>query len=553
MNCTHVRRNLKAFVDDELGRLARASVARHLAHCEACRAETEAVRATSQGISKLGVPEQSGDMRETILAAARDGRSSPTRAGRRARTMLFAAGGAGALVAAVLFLMLRPTTAQAALQRVIAASEAVNTCHMVMWYQYPGEERSTKDIWYAEGRFRTEYRQGEIQVFDGEKLHMYQPESNTVFRNVADQPFGTPFGGFTVAAMIKTMGESEVSVEQAEEEGRTLNRFTITRLPDERMIILADPETDLPVSIAMYTKLSQAWEEVAGVDEIEYNVPLDPELFVLTPPEGAQVIDQAELGEQWQARYEKGLGRAKLDGHDIVLRDFQAMTEGDVRVIWSGFPKGTVVRWPARDGTYTDNISAELVDSDGNTYLGGEAWTGARKDMGAYFVPLQPLAPGRRAYTLKIVTRRIEGGQVFISDSAVFTVDRPWYSPLADPVYPPSIGALGTDAFIFPRGLGGVATRADMRAEYWRERGDARQALRYYEQEIRSMDQQEPGGRLAWDTPHWLTVGQLYEQVGDVNGAREAYHRGLECDRGEDWDPGHKALNAIKEALRRLE
>ncbi len=67
------------------------------------------------------------------------------------------------------------------------------------------------------------------------------------------------------------------------------------------------------------------------------------------------------------------------------------------------------------------------------------------------------------------------------------------------------------------------------------------------------MDQQEPGGRLAWDTPHWLIVGQLHEQVGDVNGAREAYRRGLECDRGEDWDPGHKALDAIKEALRRLE
>jgi outer membrane lipoprotein-sorting protein len=554
MNCTHVRRNLKAFVDDELGRLARASVARHLARCEACRAEAEAVRAMSRDISKLGAPEQSNGMREAVLAAARNGRSSPIPAtGRRVRTVLFAAGGAGVLVAAALFLLFRPTTAQAALQRVIAASEAVRTCHMEEWFQYPGEERATQDLWYAEGKFRIETSQGEIQVFDGEKLHMYRPESNTVFRNVADQPFGTPFGGFTVAAMIKAEGDPEVTVEQVEQEGRTLNRFTLTQLPDERMVILADSETDLPISIEMYGKLTHGWEKLAGVDEIEYNVPLGPELFVLTPPEGAQVIDQAELGEQWRARYEQGLGRARLDGHDIVLRDFQVMTEGDVRVIWSGFPKGTVVRWPSRDGTYADNISAELVDSDGRTYLGGEPWTGAGKDMGAYFVPVQPLTSARRTYTLRIVTRRVEAGQVLISDSAVFAVDRPWHSPVEDPIYPPSSGALGTDGFTFPRGLGGVGTRADMRAEYWRERGDARQALRYYEEEIRSIDQEEPGGRLAWDTPHWLIVGQLYEQVGDVNGAREAYRRGLECDKGEDWDPGHNALTAIKEALRRLE
>jgi outer membrane lipoprotein-sorting protein len=551
MNCTHVRRNLKAFVDDELGRVARASVARHLAHCEACRAETEAVRAMSHDISKLGAAEQSSDMRETVLAAARDGRSSPTRAtGRRVRAVLLAAGGAGVLVAAVLFLMLRPTTAQAALQRVIAASEAVKTCHMEQWSRYPGEERATQDLWYAEGKFRIETSQGEIQVFDGEKLHMYRPESNTVFRNVADQPFGTPFGGFTVAAMVRAEGDAEVSVEQVEQKGRTLNRFAITQ-PEERTIVLADPETDLPVSIAMYAKLAQGWEEVAGVDQIEYNTPLDPALFVLAPPAGAQVIDQAELGEQWRARYEQGLGRARLDGHDIVLRDFQVMTEGDVRVIWSGMSQSDVWGWPLADGTTAYTLEAQLADNEGNAYL-GEIWHGPAKDVGSWFVPLEPLASRERTYTLKIMAQRPENGRPVVTDSASFAVARPWYSPLPDPIYPPATDGSGASDFIFPRGWGGDVDRAFMRAEYWRAHGDARQALRYYEEGIGLMDQQ-PGGRVSWDTPHWLIVGRLYEQVGDANGAREAYHRGLECEKGEDYDPGHRAANAIKEALRRLE
>ncbi len=551
MKCEDARLNLNAAVDRELNRRDRLALRAHLLRCAACRSELASLRALSQQLAAMPAPEAFAQVHETATAAAHAAVPSSARPARPRRWALVVGGGV-LVIGAALFLMLRPTPAQAALQRVIAAAEAVKTCHMVMWFQYPGEERSTKDFWYAEGKLRIETSQGEIQLFDGQSLHIYQPESNAVFRNVSDQPFGTPFGGFTVAGIVKMGGNPEISVERVEQEGRTLNRFTVTQLQEERMVILADPETDLPISIEMYGKLAQGWEKLAGVDQIEYNVPLDPDLFVLTPPEGAQVIDQAELGEQWQARYDQGLGRAELDGHDIVLRDFQVMTGGDVRVIWSGMSQSEVWGWPLVDGTTASTVETQLADNEGNTYL-GEVWHGPAKDVGSWFVPLEPLPSRERTYTLRITTQRPENGRPVVTDSASFAVARPWYSPLPDPVYPPVSDMRGPDNFIFPRGSGGEIDRADMRAEYWREHGDVRQALRYYEEEIRAMDQQEPGGRLAWDTPHWLIVGQLYEQVGDVEKAREAYRRGLECEKGEDYDPGHRAANAIKAALRRLE
>jgi outer membrane lipoprotein-sorting protein len=539
MNCTHVRRNLKAFVDDELGRLARASVARHLARCEACRAGAEAVRAMSRDISKLGAPEQSNGMREAVLAAARDGRSSPTRAmGRRVRAVLLAAGGAGVLVAAALFLLFRPTPAQAALQRVIAASEAVKTCHMELLLGQPDGPQERRVLWYEEGKFRMEeWRNGklqEIQVYRDGRMDTYLADTNEFFTAATDRPFAKDFEGFTVAALIRAgSADAQVECESVRgPDGRELNRLTITEEGMEREVVLADPATDLPVSLELYGPLDSGWEKSGGSEVIEYNVALDPELFVLNPPEGATVVDRDALKVEWQQRFDAGMVRVKDDDQEAVLRDFQVTTEGDVFVIWTA-------------GSSSVNHSASLRDSLGTTYLdaGDRGYLQTKGWPCAWFIPVTPPAHRPATYVLTVTN----GHHTY-----AFRVNKPIFSGSPDPVYPGFKVERGAPAFLFPWGVYGEIERAEIRAAYWKSQGDARKALQYYERQVALSD--EEVHRFYVPATTWLDIGMLYEQTGQRAKAHDAYQRGLEVhrrdeNRNNEWEQG--IAQKLEQGLRR--
>jgi tetratricopeptide (TPR) repeat protein len=522
MNCTHVRRNLKAFADGELSRLPRAALARHLARCGACRAELEAIRAMSEEIRKLDVPEQSDAMRETVLAAARDGRSSPIRtAGRRARTVLLAAGGAGVLVAAALFLMLRPTTAQAALQRVIAASEAVKTCHMEWLIGRPDGPQERNILWYEEGKFRMEeWRNGKVQfieVYRDERMDTYLADTNEVFTAATDKPFARDFEGFTVAALIRA-GSSDAGVECESvrgPDGRELNRFTITDEGSQRKVLLADPATDLPVSFEHYGPLGDGWEKLGESEVIEYNVALDPDLFVLTPPEGAVVVDLDAIRAEWQQRYDTGMARVADGDQEAVLRDFQVTAEGDVFAIWTGTNS---VGGLGHEATLTDSLGTTyLRDTEGHGYF--QAWS----KPCAWFVPLMPLEARPAWYELEVT-----GGR----HTFTFRVDKPVRSPSADPLFPRFPAKFGEAGFLYPARSSGAGDRAQIRAVYWKDRGDARQALRYYE-EMLATSQREYGAPSAY-TNTWLDIGLLYEQIGQRTKAHDAYQHGLDFHRRDE-------------------
>jgi outer membrane lipoprotein-sorting protein len=491
----------------------------------------------SRDISKLGAPEQSNGMREAVLAAARDGRSSPTRAvGRRVRAMLFAAGGAGVLVAAALFLLFRPTTAQAALQRVIAASEAVRTCHMEFVLAMPGSPKETRVSWYANGKWRFELWRGdtqqEVTVYDGARRHFYNAGTNQVHLNASNQPFGTEFEGFTVAAMLKHMGDAEIEADQLRQDGRILDRFTITRFDDEREVVLADPSTNLPVSIDAYGRVDNDWEKLGYTEVIEYNVPIDPGLFVLTAPEGATVVDEEALKAEWQRRFDAGMARVTDGDQEAVLRDFQVTTEGDVLVIWTaGFP--------------SINHSAALTDSLGTTYLDAQD-RGYFQTKGwpcAWFIPVTPPAHRPATYVLTVTN----GHHTY-----TFRVNKPIFSGSPDPVYPGFKVERGAPAFLFPWGVYGEIERAEIRAAYWKSQGDARKALQYYERQTALSD--EEVHRFYVPATTWLDIGTLYEQTGQRAKAHDAYQRGLEChrrdsDRRNEWE--QRVAEKLEQGLRR--
>ena len=220
MTCDRVQSSLKAYLDQELNLRDRAALSLHLSRCPQCRAEMEAIRIASHGFRSLTAP-QSSD--ETRRAGARGGaHTAPLLSSHRGPSL--AVVGAGlrrsrqALLTLALYLVLRPSPAQAALARVADAVRAVRTQHLVMWMRPPGGPRETHVSWYSEGRWRMERRQGgaltQLSIYDGEWLNSCDPKTNTLYLRTSDQPFGTVFEGFGVAAMLKAMKEAEVEVAQ---------------------------------------------------------------------------------------------------------------------------------------------------------------------------------------------------------------------------------------------------------------------------------------------------------------------------------------------------
>jgi len=96
-------------------------------------------------------------------------------------------------------------------------------------------------------------------------------------------------------------------------------------------------------------------------------VALDPGLFTLEQPKGATVIDHAEWDVEWERRYAKGWGRAMLGDHEVVLRDMQVTTTGNVFAVWGG-TSANVTRYEAPGRPTRYSVDAELTDSLGTVY-----------------------------------------------------------------------------------------------------------------------------------------------------------------------------------------
>ena len=461
MTCDHVQPSLKAYLDRELNLRERVALSFHLSRCPLCRAEMEAIRMASHEFKSLDAPESSDETRRAVLEAAHTQRPSPLRtAGRRVRSWGLAFGAAGALLALAAYLTLRPSPAQAALARVAAAVEAVRTQHTVMWMQPPGGPRETRVSWYAEGKWRMETRREgeltELTVYDGEWSNGYNPATNTAYLRISEQPFGTDFKGFSVAAMMPVMRDAKVEVETVNEDGRVLNRFDITRegLP-ERYVILADPQTDLPISLQLYVRVDGAWKLAGGAEVMEYNVPVDPKLFVLSYPADAEVVDKGSADDRWRQRYQRGLVRVRAGDFEAVLRDFQVTVDGDVFAIWTpGEPAGV------------PGPEAELRDNLGTVYL--REWDSfqAGGDPCAWFIPLKPLASRPKWYELVVQPEGV---------SVSFRVTDPVFTPQTLPQYPIPKHERGKPAFMWPFTETELRERHTETLEsYRREHGESR-------------------------------------------------------------------------------
>ena len=461
MTCPRVQQNLKAYLDGELGRVARAGVRAHVLRCEACRTEAAALRAVCDSVKLLRPPVSPAGIRARAHEAARSMRPDPHVSPRSRRRWLLPAFSAAILLAVAIWLLLPAATdAQAAFAAVTAAVDGVDTFHMVGWTELPGQHRTTSETWYAAGKWRMEESSGEMQVFDGERLHIYLPQQNTLFLNVSDQPFGTPFTGFKAQALLRgEASDAEITVQRARYQGRSVDRFERTREGlDEKLVIFADRDTALPLAVQVYGRLSGAWQLLGGTETVEYNISLDPDLFVLSPPAGAVLVDKEEWVTAWQTRYDEGMARAVINGDEAVLRDFQVTTTGDVFAIWSpGRPVGV-------PGPY-----AKLTDSLGTLYLRPQEGFQAGHDPCAWFIPLVPPSSTPAWYELTVgIAPRLPSQH---EQRVTFRVAEPVLSPIPSPIYPTPRPRPGAPAFRGPDASDAEATRAETRAAYQSEEG----------------------------------------------------------------------------------
>ncbi len=542
MNCNRVLPELKAYADRELSLLARLRLRTHIAECPACQAELEKLHTCTEMLKALSVPSGGHHIRSAVMEAAHALRPAKTRTWRSRRAWVTLAVGLGILVAAGLGFLphLRPVSAEAALARVLTASENVHTSHLVFWIDLPGGIRETHASWYDEGKWRLEtWRKSDlvrVQVHDGDQSHFYDIQENTVYLNASDSPFGTPFRGFTVGALFESLGrDRDVTVERTrDEDGQPANRFVITawnqhtptdRTPSERFVILADPETDLPLSWQVYISSGRKWQMVGQSETVEFNVPIEPTLFVLDYPPDAQVIDKSKLSEEWQQRYDRGLDRIQTAEGEIILRDFQLTALGDVAAIWTGT---------------SSSAEARLTDSLGTAYVRATEGFQAGSDPCAWFVPVTPPSSQPEWYALAL-----EGRQFRLSEPII--VDGP------DPIYPAFEHIRGRAAFISPAGFDAEITRARIRAEYWRSHGDVMKAIEYYEKMVGIADSEYHTAYVHAQT--WIAMGELYEETGRNDLALSAYERGLQSlevspNRNTPWE--RRLADKLRAKARRL-
>jgi outer membrane lipoprotein-sorting protein len=538
MACKSLENNLKAYDDGELGLTTRMLLRAHLRKCRTCARELSEMQEVSKAMRSLGLAATPAALRDQILStAAASAPSSPAKRGLpgqgllRVRRAVRAAGlAAGVAAVAWLILIARQDRAAAVLGQIRGAASRVKTMHMVNWLAQGLGGRTRYVMWYADGRFRMETEGQTISIYDGKRLHTYDPRTRVFFKNVSDQPFGTAFGGFTIDAILAVKPGAKVSAdENASLGGKRAMRLTIDDEGlGERVVVWADPDTRLPLEFKVYARQGQQWKYMGGSEKIEYNIRVDPTLLDFKPPANARVIDKENFAREWMARYEKGMGTVSLGGALVTLRDFQVCRHGDVYIIYS--PKD-VPGLRVQEATLTDDVGTQYAPGAG----GFAPWP----DEGIWFVPLQDPLRLPASYSLEFRWQREDG----TTGKTTAAVREPYYSPENWPLYPcwRGLDEGRWDNFHYPCGAEWDTRRWGIVGGYWEKRGDLRAALRCYEKMLALAP-----SRIYYPLGAWVGIAELYEQVGDKGKAMRAYRRGLEV--AEPWN----APDYVEKIRRRL-
>jgi len=331
MNCAAF---LETWVSDRALR-TRLALAWHRSRCAKCRAMAEDAVVIAGALAELPRWPMPADLGERLLAApSRVGTVSDERTGRRlGRGTKIGLVAAAVAVAAAAWLALHRGDNAGALAQALGELRNAETIHFVA---RPGEaeaDRETIEFWIRdEAHFRQEERKdgkvSHVCVQQGDVRRSYTAWSNTYA--LTKGQIGTGLHDFGQLLLYPDMLLRSLGVEHdsripegtqhtekraTEGEGRSVVEYRVPVGERERVIFTLDRETGRIAALDGEGLDGAAWRRVLRFDQIEYNVPIPDEVFVLEPPEGATVVERA----WWETRRQQVLAEVGAE-EGIVLR-----------------------------------------------------------------------------------------------------------------------------------------------------------------------------------------------------------------------------------------
>lgn len=229
-------------------------------------------------------------------------------------------------------------TAEEIVNRMEAARASTNDAHAVVaidfkssqedgsmlvegWMQKTGETRPNgQPVVRVRGEVREASRKelvGTIVVSDGEHFWLYNPDANTVVTGSADemkdQSPTEPTGATQMLQDVVQQGLDAVNLEVLGEEqvaGKNTWKVKVTPKAETTEQLKLDGiiegsmwvDTDLALPLKLSIDASDFGSGNFEVRSIETNVGLDKDLFTFDIPEGAKVIQAADLAAQMQPK-----------------------------------------------------------------------------------------------------------------------------------------------------------------------------------------------------------------------------------------------------------
>ena len=271
MNCNETREKLNAYVDGELNARGRSTVEAHLQGCEHCRMELASLRALSDRTRFAAVSAPQALM-ERVQAGISSSRPRP-REVLSMKTRLSIGFGAAA-VAAIAFVALRPTDAQADIAGIKKALTKAPHVHAVT---VDAKNNKVREAWKQNGEWRfvmgkivaaakaptgkVALRNGQAQSKEIEVKGVKISEGDLKLKTVADVPLDVVLsfeavkppaeGGVWIAVegtplkdKIPYSGTLEISLDASK---------------NVKRVFVVDKKTKLPLAIEQRRKSGKAW------------------------------------------------------------------------------------------------------------------------------------------------------------------------------------------------------------------------------------------------------------------------------------------------------
>ena len=366
-----------------------------------------------------------------------------------------------ASAAATFILVALPTVnARAGIQRMAGALDNVHSVVLTdELIGRDGSKRTISKMSYLDGRWKMEGISDVTYYVNGITYSLPKNGHNFISDKKPQGPFAHNEQHLSLSSFLGEIRQwqpkSTVTMDQADYQGRKLNRATITEENGSRTLMWADPSNDLPVAIEQLRKRNNKWTIVEQT-KLDYASPLKQADFVpdfKTYP----AIDKETFDRQMVASVtQTSKGELKLPHGRLIVRAVDVAPNGTVFVACQSGER--IARW---DRGYP----LEIASSDGTQY--GLMEIESSEDQAfidhsndgklevCVFVPLEPLSVWH-PFDLKIVAHMNKAGklekkqiaymsQMHAKNGIVYMVSRRWYYDRDKPTTLKTVASIHVD------------------------------------------------------------------------------------------------------------